>query len=266
VGAALRRTGISPDLVTALGLLLAIPAALAIGSGRLLLGLVLVALAALPDLLDGAVAKATGRASVRGAFFDSVTDRVTDSLILGGLAWYLQSRYHGHAALLPFGILGVSALISYERAKAESLGLQAKGGLMERAERTILIGVGLAFSVVLVPVLWLMLGLTTLTALQRFVRVWRQAGKPVPAPAGERQGAELLGSLTPVGERWRAWREANGWRNGALWPSRFSQGTRRSGTTRWEQRRLARRERAEREGEGAGLAATLRRRADGRRP
>lgn len=266
VGAALRRTGISPDALTALGLVLAVPAALAIGSGRLLLGLVLVALAALPDLLDGAVAKATGRASVRGAFFDSVTDRVTDGLILGGLAWYLQSRYHGHAALLPFGLLGVSALISYERAKAESLGLQAKGGLMERAERTILIGVGLAFPVVLVPVLWVMLALTSLTALQRFVRVWRQAGKPAAAPAGERQPADSLGGLTPVGARFRAWRESNGWRNGTLWPSRFSQGTRRSGATRWEQRRLARHERAEREGEGAGPAASWRRRADGRRP
>lgn len=266
VGAALRRTGISPDALTVLGLVLSVPAAVAIGSGRLLLGLALVILSALPDLLDGAVAKATGRTSVRGAFFDSVSDRVTDGIILGGIAWYVQSRYHGHAALLPFALLGVSALISYERAKAESLGLQAKGGLMERAERTILICVGLAFSVVLVPVLWAMLFLTTVTAVQRFVRVWRQAGKPAPTAVPAVEEPAAAPNPAPVAERWRAWREGAGRRNSTLWPTRFSQGTRRTGATRWEQRRLARRERAEREGESAEMASAWRRRADGRRP
>ena len=94
---------------------------------------------------------------VRGAFFDSVCDRVTDALVLGGVAWYLQDHHHGHAALLPFAVLGASLLISYERAKAESLGFDAKGGLMERAERIVVLCAGLAFSFLLVPLLWLML-------------------------------------------------------------------------------------------------------------
>jgi CDP-diacylglycerol--glycerol-3-phosphate 3-phosphatidyltransferase len=72
-------------------------------------------------------------------------------------------------------VMGVSATISYERAKAESLGLQAKGGLMERAERIILLCVGLLFDSVLVPILWVMLVLTSITAIQRFVKVWKQA-------------------------------------------------------------------------------------------
>ena len=110
--------------------------------GRLGLGLVLLIASAVPDLLDGALAKASGTASVRGAFFDSVADRVTDALILGGVGWYLQTRHHGHAAMLPFAILAASMLISYERAKAESLGFNAKGGLMERAERIIVLCVG----------------------------------------------------------------------------------------------------------------------------
>jgi CDP-diacylglycerol---glycerol-3-phosphate 3-phosphatidyltransferase len=78
-------------------------------------------------------------------------------------------------ALLPFAIMAASSIISYQRAKAESLGLDAKGGLMERAERIILLCVGLLFSSVLVPILWVMLVLTCITAVQRFVKVWRQA-------------------------------------------------------------------------------------------
>jgi len=111
-GTALNRTGLSPDHLTALGLFMAVPAAIAIGTGRLFLGLVLLAASAVPDLLDGALAKASGTSSKRGAFFDSVADRVTDALILGGLGWYLQTQRHGHAALLPFAILAASSLIS----------------------------------------------------------------------------------------------------------------------------------------------------------
>ena len=69
----------------------------------------------------------------------------------------------------------VSLLISYQRAKAESLGLEAKGGLMERAERFIVLAIGLLFSEVLIVILWVMLVLSTFTALQRFVKVWKQA-------------------------------------------------------------------------------------------
>jgi CDP-diacylglycerol--glycerol-3-phosphate 3-phosphatidyltransferase len=187
IGDGLRRTGLTPDHLTLIGLLLAVAAAVVIGSGGLRGGLVLVILAALPDLLDGALAKASNNTSQRGAFFDSVSDRVTDMLLMGGVAWFLASRDGAHAAILPFAVMGLSALISYERAKAESLGLEAKGGLMERAERLILLCVGLLFDALLVPILWVMLVLTAVTAVQRFVKVWRQA---VAAPVVlERQAA-----------------------------------------------------------------------------
>ena len=78
-------------------------------------------------------------------------------------------------AMLPFAVMALSSLISYQRAKAESLGLDAKGGLMERAERVVLLCIGLLFEPLLVPVLWVMLVLTVVTAVQRFVKVWRQA-------------------------------------------------------------------------------------------
>lgn len=175
LGQLLRRTGLTPDHLTVAGLALGVGAAFAIGSGRLLLGLVLVVLAALPDLLDGALAKASGAASQRGAFFDSTVDRITDAVLFGGVAWYLASEESPHMSLLPFAVMGLSSLISYQRAKAESLGLDAKGGLMERAERVVLLCIGLLWKPLLVPVLWVMLVLTAITALQRFVKVWRQA-------------------------------------------------------------------------------------------
>jgi CDP-diacylglycerol--glycerol-3-phosphate 3-phosphatidyltransferase len=165
----------SPDHLTILGILFAIAAAFSIAQGALRGGLILVILAALPDMLDGALAKAAGSASQRGAFFDSVVDRVTDSLLFGGVAWFFASEKSPHLALLPMAIMGVSSLISYERAKAESLGLYAKGGLMERAERIIVLCVGLLFDSLLTPILWVMLVLTVATAIQRFVQVWRQA-------------------------------------------------------------------------------------------
>ncbi|MGH2686297.1 MAG: CDP-alcohol phosphatidyltransferase family protein, partial [Actinomycetota bacterium] len=82
VGANIRRTGITADHLTATGLVMAVAAAVAIGNGALRGGLLLLVACAVPDLLDGAVAKASGTASARGAFFDSVADRVTDALLL----------------------------------------------------------------------------------------------------------------------------------------------------------------------------------------
>jgi CDP-diacylglycerol---glycerol-3-phosphate 3-phosphatidyltransferase len=173
VGQWLRRTRLTPDHLTIAGIVFAIAAAVAIGWGLLPLGLLLVVLAALPDLLDGALAKASNTSSQRGAFFDSVIDRVTDGLFFGGVAWHLIPR--GRVAMVPVAVLVVSQVISYMRAKAESLDLEAKGGLMERAERIILLCLGLLWEPALVPIMWVMLVLTAITAVQRFVKVWKQA-------------------------------------------------------------------------------------------
>jgi CDP-diacylglycerol--glycerol-3-phosphate 3-phosphatidyltransferase len=208
VGKALGRTGVSADHLTASGLAFAAGATVAVGSGHLAIGAGLFIAAALPDLFDGAVAKAQGTSSPRGAFFDSVADRVTDMAILGGIAFYLAGRDGGRAALLPMAAMAVATLVSYERARAESLGYTAKGGLMERAERTIALILALAFPVLLIPVLWVLVGLTSITAVHRFVKVWSQA-TPRPAgalgrtrfPRGDRLGWAIRA------ERWRAWRE-----------------------------------------------------------
>ena len=178
VGRRLQQMGISADVLTATGLVSAAATAVAVATGHLHLAIVLLIITGMHDLLDGPVAKASGTSSVRGAFFDSVTDRVADALILGGIAWYLVSTHPGHLVLLPFAVLGVTSLVSYQRAKAESLGISAKGGLMERAERMILLGIALLAKPAFVPVLWVLLVLTTITALGRFWRVWQLAASP----------------------------------------------------------------------------------------
>ncbi|MEZ5295678.1 MAG: CDP-alcohol phosphatidyltransferase family protein [Ilumatobacteraceae bacterium] len=134
---------------------------------------------AVPDLLDGALAKASQASSQRGAFFDSTVDRITDALLLGGITYYFAETEDPRLTVLPFSVMAVSSVISYQRAKAESLGLDAKGGLMERAERIVVLCVGLFLEPwidgALVWILWGMLILSTITAIQRFVKVWTQA-------------------------------------------------------------------------------------------
>jgi CDP-diacylglycerol--glycerol-3-phosphate 3-phosphatidyltransferase len=213
VGSALHRRGITADVLTATGLISATATAATVASGHLHIAIALLILTGLHDLLDGPVAKAAGTASVRGAFFDSVTDRVADALLMGGVSWYLIGRHEGHLALLPLAVLGVTALVSYERAKAESLGLSAKGGLMERAERMILLGVAFLDSDFVIPVLWAMLVLISVTAIARFVKVWNEAsGKDKDMAIRRRVVAWRKGR---VDSRWRSWREESAVPRGA---------------------------------------------------
>lgn len=222
VGNALVRAGITPDVLTIFGLAMSVVSAIVVGAGHLVIGIVMLFAVGLPDLFDGAVAKTSGRTSVRGAFFDSVADRIADAFLYGGVAWYLASRHHGDAVVLPFAILAVTSLISYERAKAELLGLPAKGGLMERAERFILLGLcyvaGSVSASAFVPSLWVFFAMVTATAIGRFVRVWQLAEGPAtpPPPAtlfssrlthGER-GPSRVRRRGTMDSRWQAWREA----------------------------------------------------------
>ena len=188
IGQSLQRTGISADVVTVIGIVMASGASVAIGMGNLRLGFLLLVLTGVPDALDGAVAKAAGTASSRGAYFDSVADRLTDALLFGGVAWHLATVRTDRMMMLPVAIMATAMFISYQRAKAESLGYDAKGGLMERAERFIVLAFGLLFFEILVPVLWVMLVLSLVTAVQRFVKVWRQATADRELPAGGRPG------------------------------------------------------------------------------
>jgi CDP-diacylglycerol--glycerol-3-phosphate 3-phosphatidyltransferase len=226
LGRRLAQLGVSANQITVVGVVLAALTGVAIGLGHLWTGVGLVTVGGLMDTLDGAVAKASGSSSRRGAFLDSVSDRVADAFIFGGVGWYLAVGHNPQLALLPFAILAVGNVISYERAKAELFGWEAKGGLMERAERLIFLGIALAFNVVLVPLLCVLLSLCLWTAGQRFVKIWRQASAELtgaPAAAAAEVAAAAPAVAAPVvaapvvatawrparvESRWREWREA----------------------------------------------------------
>ncbi len=166
--------GCTADGLTTIGLLASVAAAITIGTGHHWWAVVAIVAAGVPDVVDGTLARLTGGNSSRGAFFDSVSDRVSDLLLLGGAAWWLSLQSDPRLSVLAFAVGACSAVISYERAKADALGFDARGGLIERAERLILLGVGLAIGQ-LVVVLWIMLVLSVITIVMRFVKVWKQA-------------------------------------------------------------------------------------------
>ncbi len=180
LGLALSSIGVTADLLTLSGLIISLLTAVAIGTGHTVLGFFGVIASGIPDLLDGPVAKASGVTSKRGAFFDSFSDRVSDLLLFGGIGVLMLVRHNDLVAVVAFADYGVASLISYQRAKAESLGFVAKGGIMERAERIIAVAVGLLFSIVLTWVLWLVLVLSVVTAIQRFVKIWSQGTATMP--------------------------------------------------------------------------------------
>lgn len=188
IGRGLTKAGITADVITGVGLVMSLATAVAIGAGALNLGLLLLVLTGIPDLLDGAVAKASGRSSVRGAFFDSVSDRVTDAMIFTGLAFYYAAEGSSPwLVVLPVLGYATASWVSYVRAKADALGFDAHVGLVERAERIMLIAVGLLFGgVVLVVVLAAIVVLNLITAVQRFVKVWGQATAATPALSARR--------------------------------------------------------------------------------
>jgi CDP-diacylglycerol--glycerol-3-phosphate 3-phosphatidyltransferase len=206
IGQSIKKTGLTADHFTIFGLVLSAAAAVVIAVGQLRVGLLLVVLTGLCDTFDGAVAKAAGTSSSRGAFFDSVADRVSDALLFGGVAWYLASSQPGLLVMLPVAVMASAALISYERAKAESLGFPAKGGIMERAERIILLAFGLLFDFLLVPVLVIMLVLTLFTAAQRFAKVWNLASRERPMPSRTRRAARRRAARPTVAQRRDLWR------------------------------------------------------------
>lgn len=188
IGRGLARAGITPDVITMVGLAMSLAAAIAIGAGAFSLGVLLVALTGIPDLLDGAVAKASGRSSVRGAFFDSVADRVTDAMLFAALAFHFASTGEpAWVVLLPVAGYATASWVSYVRAKADALGFDAHVGLVERAERIILLVVGLLFGgAVLVGMLIAIVVLNLITAGQRFWAVWSQATDATPTLSARR--------------------------------------------------------------------------------
>jgi CDP-diacylglycerol--glycerol-3-phosphate 3-phosphatidyltransferase len=170
------KTGISPNTVTAIGLLIAIATAWVLSTGRFFLGGFLVLISGAFDMLDGAVARISGGSTRFGAILDSTFDRISEAaLFLGLLAYYADQGSFQEVVLVGAALLG-SMLTSYVRARAEGLGLKCEVGLFTRPERVILLAIGLIFDQMLV-ILWIIAVLSNLIAWQRLIYVWQQTKK-----------------------------------------------------------------------------------------
>ncbi|MBA2772902.1 MAG: CDP-alcohol phosphatidyltransferase family protein [Nocardioidaceae bacterium] len=179
----LMKWGVSPDTVTMVGTAGVVAGALVFfPRGQLLIGVLVITAFVFSDLVDGYMARTLGTSSRWGAFLDSTLDRLGDAAIFAGLAVYFFGR--GDDDLLAYVALWalvMGSVTSYARAKAESLGMQAKGGIAERADRlvAVLAMTGLSdifdLPVLLTIVLWAVAVASTVTVVQRMVLVRRQA-------------------------------------------------------------------------------------------
>jgi CDP-diacylglycerol--glycerol-3-phosphate 3-phosphatidyltransferase len=169
---------LSPNLLTILGLFINLASGILIATGALIAGGIVLLFASVFDILDGAVARVTGKVYRYGAFLDSTTDRYAEGFtFMGLLYYYLFNGHHTVEPMLVIASLTGSLLVSYVRARAQSLGFVCDGGLLARPERVVLIVLGLLFPVILLPVLWVLAVLTNVTAVQRIYFVWRQSQK-----------------------------------------------------------------------------------------
>jgi CDP-diacylglycerol--glycerol-3-phosphate 3-phosphatidyltransferase len=182
VGGFIGRSGVTPNQITLLGVVVQAVVSYLIVSDRLAeAGFVLIA-AALLDTVDGAVAKARGLTTKFGAFLDSTMDRLSDALVFLPIAWlYLAEPTAARAdqqwvAALALVTLVLSFLVSYARARAEGLGFDCNVGLIERAERLIIMILALVFNDLLPAGLALLALASLITLVQRMVHVHKQAG------------------------------------------------------------------------------------------
>lgn len=173
VGRAVGRAGVTPNMVTILGLVGNGVAAILIAREALIAaGVVYLVFSAL-DFVDGAVARATNQASPFGAVLDAVVDRASEAVVLAGCAWYFHSRGEDVQAGVTYAALFGSVAVSYVRARAEASGLAMREGVFRRQERVVLLGFGLVFNG-LTAVIWALAALSNLTALQRLWLTWRK--------------------------------------------------------------------------------------------
>ncbi len=183
------RLGITPNMLTGIGLLLSLLTAVVIAQGFLFTGGLLVLLAGVFDMFDGAMARVQHTATPFGAFFDSTLDRYSESIILFGLLWYTLQRPANFRDILWFAsheqtwmilfiysaIVG-SLMVSYTKARAEGLGIECKVGLLARPERVVLLAIGLLFGAS-IWILAILAVFSNVTAVERIIAVWRATQK-----------------------------------------------------------------------------------------
>ncbi len=215
----LARLGVTPNMLTVLGLVLSALTAVVIALGFLFAGGLLVLFAGIFDMFDGAMARVRNTATTFGAFFDSTLDRYSESIILFGLLWYALQRPDLHDAFWPapheqtwmvtfiFIAAVGSLMVSYAKARAEGLGLECKTGLLARPERVVILAIGL-LSGTAIWALALLAVFSHVTAIERLVYVWRitrqtegtraASNFPVKVLADEKESSVLARSLPPA--------------------------------------------------------------------
>ncbi|MFQ5663630.1 MAG: CDP-alcohol phosphatidyltransferase family protein [Terriglobia bacterium] len=169
----LAATGIHPNVLTFVGLVVNAWAAVLLAAGEFRWAAAVIFLAGIFDLTDGPVARLQGRVSAFGAFFDSMIDRYSDMLLyMGLLVYYARIERFFYVVLVAVAMAG-SFMVSYSRARAESLIPACKVGFMERPERVVLLILGGAFER-MAPVLWVIAVLSTVTVIHRILHTWRE--------------------------------------------------------------------------------------------
>jgi CDP-diacylglycerol--glycerol-3-phosphate 3-phosphatidyltransferase len=195
----LAQLGVTPNMLTSLGLLLSIVTALVIAQGYLFIAGLLVLFAGIFDMFDGAMARVRNAATILGAFLDSTLDRYSESIILFGLLYYAMQNPGLQDALWPvsheqmwmvtciFASMAGSLMVSYTKARAEGLGIECKTGLLARPERVIILAIGLltANTGILMWALAFLAVFSNVTAVERIISVWRTTERQSAASAGQ---------------------------------------------------------------------------------
>lgn len=195
IGRGLAHTPLTPNMLTTAGLVLTGVAAGLVATDHLVLGGWILVAGGLMDSFDGALARATGKSTPFGSFYDSVSDRISDGVILGGVAWVV--RDDPRLFVLAVVALVAAEVTSYVRAKAEAIDLECSVGIMERGERATLLMIGLVFNGWLFePIMWILAVGGTVTVVQRIHHVWCQIDRDIPE------------ELVVLASRDRAWSRA----------------------------------------------------------
>lgn len=183
IGRVLGRVGLTPNILTIIGFLLNCAVAVIIALGYPRIGGVLLLFSSGFDMLDGAVARATGKTTKFGGFFDSTVDRYSEMVVyLGLLIYLLDTSDWRWGAILTLAAAAGALMISYARARAEAAGWKASVGIMARTERVVVLSLGLMAGK---PVwaLWILAIGTHITAVTRMVHVWRLSLRGESSPA-----------------------------------------------------------------------------------
>jgi CDP-diacylglycerol--glycerol-3-phosphate 3-phosphatidyltransferase len=190
VGRIVGKTGIHPNTLTIFGFLINFGVAWAISQGLFVPGGALILVAGIFDLLDGAVARVMGKVTRFGGLLDSTLDRYSEAVLLFGLLWYYAWRQDSSTEMiLIFTTIVGSMLVSYVRARAEGLRLDAEVGIFRRTLRITVLSLGLMMSAipdcretVMLWTLWILAIGTNFTAIYRLIHVWKTTLKERPKP------------------------------------------------------------------------------------